>query len=126
MIGRFFQRRKFRKQLKELIGGVTYTLACDDDILEESRKRELRAVREELKGYAAKCDPADRIVNRISDLVNVDVHSVWCKLCHRRGSGIDFQRNRLIQIEFVRFRRAGSCKQQRRGQHDRRQDNRFS
>ena len=59
MIRRFFQRRKLRKQLKELLGGVTYTLACDDDILEEGRKRELQAVQAELKRYAAKCDPAD-------------------------------------------------------------------
>ena len=51
MIRRFFQRRKLRKQLKELLGGVTYTLACDDDILEDGRKRELQTVQAASQTY---------------------------------------------------------------------------
>ena len=60
MLGNFWQRRKFRKQLKELINGVTYRLDCDEDILDGKTKAELQSVRAELKKYAAVCSLADR------------------------------------------------------------------
>ena len=53
MFGTFFRRRKFKKQLKELINGVTYRLDCDDDILDDKTKSALQDVRSELKKYAA-------------------------------------------------------------------------
>ena len=60
MFGKFFQRRKLKKQLKELMNSVTYRLDCDDDILDGKTKAELQAVRTELKELSRRCDPADR------------------------------------------------------------------
>ena len=56
----FFRRRKFKKQLKELINGVTYRLDCDDDILDAKTKSALQDVREELKKYAARRSLSDQ------------------------------------------------------------------
>lgn len=60
MFGNLFQRRKLKKQLKELLNSVTYRLDCDDDILDGKTKTELQAVRAELKQLSRRCDPADR------------------------------------------------------------------
>ena len=56
----FFRRRKFKKQLKELINGVTYRLDCDDDILDAKTKSALQDVRAELKKYAARPSLSDQ------------------------------------------------------------------
>ena len=60
MFGTFFRRRKFKKQLKELINGVTYRLDCDDDILDANTKSALQDVRAELKKYAARRSLSDQ------------------------------------------------------------------
>ncbi len=60
MFGTFFRRRKFKKQLKELINGVTYRLDCDDDILDAKTKSALQDVRAELKKYAARPSLSDQ------------------------------------------------------------------
>ena len=60
MFGTFFRRRKFKKQLKELINGVTYRLDCDDDILDAKTKSALQEVRAELKKYAARRSLSDQ------------------------------------------------------------------
>ncbi len=60
MFGTLFQRRKFKKQLKELINGVTYRLDCDDDILDGKTKSALQDVRAELKKYAARPSLSDQ------------------------------------------------------------------
>ena len=60
MFGKFFQRRKFKKQLKDLINGVTYRLDCDDDILDDKTRTALQNLRSELKKYAARRDLADQ------------------------------------------------------------------
>ncbi len=60
MFGKFFQRRKFRKQLKDLINGVTYRLDCDDDILDDKTRTALQDLRSELKKYAARGSLSDQ------------------------------------------------------------------
>lgn len=60
MFGKFFRKRKFKKQLKELINGVTYRLDCDDDILDAKTKSALQDVRAELKKYAARRSLSDQ------------------------------------------------------------------
>lgn len=60
MFGQFFRRRKFKKQLKELINGVTYRLDCDDDILDGKTRSALREIRAELKKYAARRSLSDQ------------------------------------------------------------------
>ena len=60
MFGTFFRRRKFKKQLRELINGVTYRLDCDDDILDGKTKSALQDVRAELKKYAARPSLSDQ------------------------------------------------------------------
>jgi len=60
MFGKFFRKRKFKKQLRELINGVTYRLDCDDDILDAKTKSALQDVRAELKKYAARRSLSDQ------------------------------------------------------------------
>jgi signal peptidase I len=60
MFGKFFRKRKFKKQLGELINGVTYRLDCDDDILDAKTKSALQDVRAELKKYAARRSLSDQ------------------------------------------------------------------
>ena len=60
MFGKIFRKRKFKKQLKELINGVTYRLDCDDDILDAKTKSALQEVRAELKKYAARRSLSDQ------------------------------------------------------------------
>ena len=60
MFGKFFQRRKFKKQLKDLINGVTYRLDCDDDLLDDKTRTALQDLRSELKKYAARADLSDQ------------------------------------------------------------------
>ena len=60
MFGTFFRRRKFKKQLKELINGVTYRLDCDDDILDNKTKSALQEIQTELKKYAVRRSLADQ------------------------------------------------------------------
>ena len=60
MFGTFFRRRKFKKQLKELINGVTYRLDCDDDILDARTKSALKEIQTELKKYAARRSLSDQ------------------------------------------------------------------
>ena len=52
---KLLQRRKLRKQLKELLNSTAYRLDCDDDILDDKTKAELQKVRAELKQYASRC-----------------------------------------------------------------------
>ena len=60
MFGTFFRRRKYKKQLRELINGVTYRLDCDDDILDGKTKSALQDVRAELKKYAVRRSLSDQ------------------------------------------------------------------
>ena len=60
MFGKFFQRRKFKKQLKDLINGVTYRLDCDDDLLDDKTRTALQELRSELKEYAARGSLSDQ------------------------------------------------------------------
>ncbi|MBR4662931.1 MAG: hypothetical protein IKO93_03555, partial [Lentisphaeria bacterium] len=60
MFGTFFRRRKYKKQLKELINGVSYRLDCDDDILDDKTKSALQDVRAELKKYAVRRSLSDQ------------------------------------------------------------------
>ena len=56
----FFRRRKFKKQLRELINGVTYRLDCDDDILDNKTKSALQEIQTELKKYAVRRSLSDQ------------------------------------------------------------------
>ncbi|MBO4631772.1 MAG: signal peptidase I [Lentisphaeria bacterium] len=59
MFRKLIQKRKLKKQLKELLNSAVYRLDCDDDILDDKTKAELQAIRSELKQYSSRCNPAD-------------------------------------------------------------------
>ena len=59
MFRKLIQKRKLRKQLKELLNSAAYRLDCDDDILDEKTKTELRCIQSELKQYSSRCNLAD-------------------------------------------------------------------
>lgn len=60
MLWKLIQKYKYRKQLRELRNGVSYTLACDDDILNSDTKQKLQEIQQELKQFSAHPDLNDR------------------------------------------------------------------
>ena len=60
MFRELIQKRRLKKQLKELLNSAIYRLDCDDDILDRKTREELQAVRTELRQYASRCALSDR------------------------------------------------------------------